>query len=71
MRGALDGDAPDYLIKPFAFRSFDRNCKPSGNGRTRSNPLRAPTTLVDSLFGCPNTGPRRPVLPKGLGEETG
>ena len=72
VRGALDGLAADYLIKPFEFPQLRAKLEAF---RTRADTLEsavgADQSLVDSLFGGPITRPQRPVLPKGLSEETG
>jgi len=71
--GALHGGAADYLIKPFEFPQLRAKLEAFA---ARAEALRsdrgADQSLIDSLFGAPAAGaPRRQVLPKGLGAETG
>ncbi|KWX67677.1 response regulator [Mycobacterium sp. NAZ190054] len=71
VRGALDGGAADYLIKPFEFPQLQAKLQAYA---TRADALQsargADQTLIDSLFGVPQVAPPK-VLPKGLGAETG
>jgi response regulator of citrate/malate metabolism len=71
VRGALDGGAADYLIKPFEFPQFQAKLQ---SYAARADALQsadgADQTLIDALFGGPSVTPSK-VLPKGLGAETG
>jgi response regulator of citrate/malate metabolism len=69
--GALDGGAADYLIKPFEFGQLRAKLEAFA---ARTDTLQQSAggvdqTLIDSLFGGPAAPP--PVMPKGLGAETG
>ena len=70
VKGALDGGAADYLIKPFEFPQFKSKLEAFA---ARADALESAggidQTLVDSLFGRP--GGTTQALPKGLGAETG
>ncbi|MCV7299052.1 response regulator [Mycobacterium barrassiae] len=70
VKGALDGGAADYLIKPFEFDQFRAKLEAFA---ARADALESAggidQSLVDSLFGRP--GGTTQVLPKGLGAETG
>ena len=70
VKGALDGGAADYLIKPFEFPQFKSKLEAFA---ARADALESAggidQTLVDSLFGRP--GGTAQALPKGLGAETG
>jgi response regulator of citrate/malate metabolism len=70
VKGALDGCAADYLIKPFEFPQLKTKLEAFA---ARADALESAggvdQSLVDSLFGRP--GGSREVLPKGLGAETG
>ncbi|MDY6997103.1 MAG: response regulator [Actinomycetota bacterium] len=72
VRGALDGGAADYLIKPFEFASLQQ--KLAGYA-ARADALEsgpsADQSTVDSLFGGPGSTRASQTLPKGLGAETG
>lgn len=72
VRGALDGGAADYLIKPFEFAQLQAKLTAFG---TRADALAADggvdQTMVDALFGGAGTAETPDVLPKGLGAETG
>src|ERR1700754_1468247 len=63
VKGALDGGAADYLIKPFEFPQFKSKLEAFA---ARPNPLESAggidQTLVDSLFGRP--GGAAQALPK-------
>lgn len=71
VRGALDGGAADYLIKPFEFPQLEAKLQAYA---TRADALLSASgvdqSLIDSLFGVPQPAPAK-VLPKGLGAETG
>jgi response regulator of citrate/malate metabolism len=71
VRGALDGGAADYLIKPFEFPQLQAKLQAYA---ARSDALQsaagADQTLIDTLFGGPSVTSAT-VLPKGLGAETG
>ena len=70
VKGALGGGAADYLIKPFEFPQLKAKLEAFAE---RADALESAggvdQSLVDSLFGRPGGAP--PVLPKGLGAETG
>ncbi|MEN3225656.1 response regulator [Mycolicibacterium porcinum] len=67
VRGALDGGAADYLIKPF---EFDQLQAKLASFAARAEALAAEggvdQSTIDALFGGPVA-----ALPKGLGAETG
>ncbi len=70
VKGALDGGAADYLIKPFEFPQFKAKLEAFA---ARADALESAggidQSLVDSLFG--RSGAATQPLPKGLGAETG
>lgn len=70
VKGALDGGAADYLIKPFEFAQLKAKLQAFA---ARLDALESAggvdQSLIDSLFG--RTGTPTPTLPKGLGAETG
>lgn len=72
VRGALDGGAADYLIKPFEFDQLQAKLTAFA---TRADALAADggadQSMIDALFGGPATAAAPEVLPKGLGAETG
>lgn len=71
VRGALDGGAADYLIKPF---EFDQLAAKLGAFAARADALAADggadQSMIDALFSGAAPAPAT-VLPKGLGAETG
>ena len=71
VRGALDGGAADYLIKPFEFPQLEAKLQAYA---ARADALQsaggADQSLIDALFGAPASAAAK-VLPKGLGAETG
>ncbi|MBB2992581.1 response regulator of citrate/malate metabolism [Mycolicibacterium iranicum] len=71
VRGALDGGAADYLIKPFEFPQLEAKMLAFA---ARADALQsaggADQSLIDTLFGGPSVAPVK-VMPKGLGAETG
>lgn len=71
VRGALDGGAADYLIKPFEFAQLQAKLHAFA---ARADALQSAAgvnqTLIDTLFGGPAVTPAK-VMPKGLGAETG
>ena len=71
VRGALDGGAADYLIKPF---EFDQLSAKLGTFAARADALAADggadQSMIDALFSGAATNTAA-VLPKGLGTETG
>lgn len=71
VRGALDGGAADYLIKPF---EFDQLRAKLGTFAARADALAADggadQSMIDALFSG-TTAATAAVLPKGLGTETG
>lgn len=71
VRGALDGGAADYLIKPFEFPQLEAKMLAFA---ARADALQsaggADQSLIDTLFGGPSVAPAK-VMPKGLGAETG
>lgn len=73
VRGALDGGAADYLIKPFEFPQLEAKLLAFAS---RADALQsaggADQSLIDTLFGGPSVTPAAAkVMPKGLGAETG
>ncbi|MHA3021104.1 response regulator [Mycobacterium sp. BMJ-28] len=72
VRGALDGGAADYLIKPF---EFDQLRTKLAAFATRADALAADggadQSMIDALFSGTASATSMPVLPKGLGAETG
>ncbi|WBP93775.1 response regulator [Mycolicibacterium neoaurum] len=72
VRGALDGGAADYLIKPFEFDQLRAKLVAFA---TRADALAAEggvdQSMVDALFGGTAAADTPDVLPKGLGAETG
>lgn len=71
VRGALDGGAADYLIKPFEFPQLEAKLLAFAS---RADALQsahgADQSLIDALFGGPSVTAAK-VMPKGLGAETG
>jgi len=71
VKGALDGGAADYLIKPFEFPQLKSKLEAFA---ARADALESAggvdQSLIDSLFGATGSQ-RQEVLPKGLGAETG
>ncbi|ORB29173.1 response regulator [Mycolicibacterium parafortuitum] len=71
VRGALDGGAADYLIKPFEFPQLESKLEAySSRADALQSAHGVDQHLVDTLFGGPSAAPAK-VLPKGLGAETG
>ena len=72
VKGALDGGAADYLIKPFEFPQLKAKLEAFA---ARADALESAggvdQSLIDSLFGGHAAGSPQAVLPKGLGAETG
>ncbi|MFI5508554.1 response regulator [Mycobacterium sp. NPDC051804] len=70
VKGALDGGAADFLIKPFEFPQFKAKLEAfAARADTLESAGGIDQSLVDSLFGRP--GGASQALPKGLGAETG
>jgi response regulator of citrate/malate metabolism len=70
VKGALDGGAADFLIKPFEFGQFKAKLDAfAARADTLESAGGIDQSLVDSLFGRP--GGNAQDLPKGLGTETG
>lgn len=70
VKGALDGGAADFLIKPFEFPQFRAKLEAfAARADTLESAGGIDQSLVDSLFGRPG-GSAQP-MPKGLGAETG
>ena len=70
VKGALDGGAADFLIKPFEFAQFKAKLEAfTARADTLESAGGIDQSLVDSLFGRP--GGTAQTLPKGLGAETG
>ncbi|MBY0288207.1 MAG: response regulator [Mycobacteriaceae bacterium] len=70
VKGALDGGAADFLIKPFEFPQFKVKLEAfAARADTLESAGGIDQSLVDSLFGRP--GGATQALPKGLGAETG
>ena len=71
VKGALDGGAADYLIKPFEFPQLKAKLEAFA---ARADALESAggvdQSLIDSLFGG-HAAAAQEVLPKGLGAETG
>lgn len=71
VKGALDGGAADYLIKPFEFPQLKAKLEAFA---ARADALETAggvdQSLIDSLFGG-HAAASPEVLPKGLGAETG
>jgi len=71
VRGALDGGAADYLIKPFEFDHLRTKLEAFA---ARADALAADggadQSMIDALFGGSSPATASP-LPKGLGAETG
>jgi response regulator of citrate/malate metabolism len=71
VKGALDGGAADYLIKPFDFPQLKAKLEAfSARADALESAGGVDQSLIDSLFGRPGGAPSQ-VLPKGLGAETG
>jgi response regulator of citrate/malate metabolism len=73
VKGALDGGAADYLIKPFEFGQLKAKLEAFA---ARADALESAggvdQSLIDSLFGAPSAASSpHEVMPKGLGAETG
>lgn len=67
VRGALDGGAADYLIKPFDFEQLQAKLVAfAARAEALAAAGGADQSTIDALFGGPVA-----VLPKGLGAETG
>jgi response regulator of citrate/malate metabolism len=70
VKGALDGGAADFLIKPFEFAQFKTKLEAfAARADTLESAGGIDQSLVDSLFGRP--GGEAQAMPKGLGAETG
>lgn len=70
VRGALDGGAADYLIKPFEFDQLRAKLAAfAARADALASARGADQSLIDTLFGGPSATTQ--VLPKGLGAETG
>ncbi|UXA11356.1 response regulator [Mycobacterium sp. SMC-8] len=71
VRGALDGGATDYLIKPFEFPQLETKLRAyAARADALQSASGADQTLIDALFGGPAVAAAK-ALPKGLGAETG
>ena len=69
VRGALDGGAADYLIKPFEFDQLRAKLASfAARADTLASRRGADQSLIDTLFGGT---PTSAAMPKGLGSETG
>ncbi|OLO99665.1 two-component system response regulator [Mycolicibacterium porcinum] len=67
VRGALDGGAADYLVKPFEFDQLQAKLVAfAARAEALAAEGGADQSTIDALFGGPVA-----VLPKGLGAETG
>ncbi|QRY50388.1 response regulator [Mycolicibacterium septicum] len=67
VRGALDGGAADYLIKPFDFDQLQAKLAAfAARAEALAAAGGADQSTIDALFGAPAA-----VMPKGLGTETG
>ncbi|QRY44716.1 response regulator [Mycolicibacterium boenickei] len=68
VRGALDGGAADYLIKPFDFDQLQAKLAAfAARAEALAAAGGADQSTIDALFGAPAAA----VMPKGLGAETG
>ncbi|AIY47116.1 response regulator [Mycolicibacterium fortuitum] len=68
VRGALDGGAADYLVKPFDFEQLQNKLAAfAARAEALTGGGGADQSTIDALFG----GSAAVVLPKGLGAETG
>ncbi|MGQ9349191.1 response regulator [Mycolicibacterium gilvum] len=71
VRGALDGGAADYLIKPFEFSQLETKLTAyAARADALQSARGADQDLIDALFGGPSVAPAK-TMPKGLGAETG
>lgn len=72
VRGALDGGAADYLIKPFEFDQLQAKLTAFA---ARADALAAEggadQSMIDALFGGAGAASAPETMPKGLGAETG
>src|SRR3954470_13173372 len=72
VKGALDGGAADYLIKPFEFPQLKAKLEAfAARAEALESAGGIDQSLIDSLFGAPPAAAPQEVLPKGLGAETG
>lgn len=72
VKGALDGGAADYLIKPFEFDQLKTKLAAfAARAEALESAAGVDQSLIDSLFGHPGAASRPAMLPKGLGAETG
>lgn len=73
VRGALDGGAADYLIKPFEFDQLAAKLTAfAARADALASDRGADQSMIDALFGGPTAAAAAPdALPKGLGAETG
>jgi response regulator of citrate/malate metabolism len=70
VKGALDGGAADYLIKPFEFPQLKAKLEAfAARADALETAAGVDQSLIDSLFG--GHAAISQVLPKGLGAETG
>lgn len=72
VRGALDGGAADYLMKPFEFDQLQAKLAAfAARAEALASDRGADQSMIDALFGAPTTAATPDALPKGLGAETG
>jgi response regulator of citrate/malate metabolism len=72
VKGALDGGAADYLIKPFEFGQLKTKLEAfAARAQALESAAGVDQSMIDSLFGHPGAPSPQAVLPKGLGAETG
>lgn len=71
VRGALDGGAADYLIKPFEFDQLQAKLLAfAARADALASDRGADQSMIDALFGGPTVAAAAEALPKGLGVET-
>jgi response regulator of citrate/malate metabolism len=72
VKGALDGGAADYLIKPFEFTQLKAKLQAfAARADALESAAGVDQSLIDTLFGGHTGATAQEVLPKGLGAETG
>jgi response regulator of citrate/malate metabolism len=72
VKGALDGGAADYLIKPFEFGQLKAKLEAfAARAQALESAAGVDQSMIDSLFGNPGAASPQAVMPKGLGAETG
>lgn len=72
VRGALDGGAADYLIKPFEFDQLQAKLTAfAARAQALASDGGVDQSMIDALFGGPGAPSVPDTMPKGLGVETG